>query len=394
MSIARQLARWQHAGLIDGKTAESILAFEKEQGRPLLIYALGSLGALSVSAGIISLIAANWDELGRPAKLGADLIILGAVAFGLARSRSTDWVREVLTIVYFLTVLASVALIGQTYQLGGEVHQALALWLVLATPAVVVFGRSWLLAALWLGGFGATIGTTIAYAFDTYSWLQEDEPQLIALSVVCSLVALFALWLSIFPWFVRQRAHHAGFFRSVIWFTIVASSSVAQHLWYIDFSDEYRGSVTPVPWSVLGAPALAGLLFAWYSPKTLADLSARARYVLRGVMLFAVVSSLAPCVFRHDEHPAVGAISFLLLWIGLALVAHQVGRIRLLNLATAIIALRIIIAYVEVFDTLARTGVGMIIGGGLALAILWAWVRISRDFRGEHARTHGKEGVT
>jgi hypothetical protein len=143
--------------------------------------------------------------------------------------------------------------------------------------------------------------------------------------------------------------------------------------------------MTPLPLQALIAPVAAGLALAWYLPRTLPGASGRGRQLARAVLLFATLSSALPAVIEHDEIPVAGAISFFLLWVGFALTAYQLGRIRLLNLATGVLAIRLVVGYVELFGSLLQTGLGMILGGLLTLALAWGWVRKSRDFRKDNA---------
>ena len=363
MSIIRQLARWKEAGLLDAATAERISAFEAGRKRPVLLYAVGGLGALAVAIGIISVIAANWDGIGRAPKVGADLALMIGVAFAIMRSRSGHWVRETLLLFYFLLFLGSIALIGQTYQQGGELYQALLLWLALGSP-LVLFGRSWFLALVWLAGVVAAA----AVAADSFH--VEETVSVAGLS----LGPLLFLGLGTMNVVRQRRPQYAGLFRVVGWLGLVGVTSLAQHAWYVHWSQNEAS-----PWLAL-IPTVVGLFLAWWLPGA-QGITGQGRWLWRGVLAFAAISSIIPISFSHGEYPVLGAISFILLWIGYALAAYQAGHIRLLNLCTAIIGVRLVIVYVEVFGSLLQTGLAMIIGGLLTLGLAWVWVRKSRDFR-------------
>ena len=73
MNIDRKLAQWREAGLLDEAAAARIAEFEHRSHRPVLLYALGGLGALTVGIGIVSIVAANWEAISRQSKLGIDL---------------------------------------------------------------------------------------------------------------------------------------------------------------------------------------------------------------------------------------------------------------------------------------------------------------------------------
>ena len=157
MSLDRKLARWESAGLIDGATRARIRDFEQSERAPIALYALGVLGAGTLALGILSVIAANWDGIPGTAKLGGDLLIgLGlAVATYVAVRREAGWPAEVLITVFYGFTLASIALVGQVYQLTAPAYQALLVWTA-ATLPLVLLGRSQALAALVVAGIAVT----------------------------------------------------------------------------------------------------------------------------------------------------------------------------------------------------------------------------------------------
>src|SRR5882672_9426322 len=101
--LERQVQRWQEAGIIDASTAERIITHERRTSRPLLLLALGGLGAFTIGVGLLSIIAANWGDIPRLAKLLAMLGLLGANAYGLLRAwgRPHRWIIEALALGYF-----------------------------------------------------------------------------------------------------------------------------------------------------------------------------------------------------------------------------------------------------------------------------------------------------
>ena len=71
------------------------------------------------------------------------------------------------------------------------------------------------------------------------------------------------------------------------------------------------------------------------------------------------------------------------LWLVVAWSAHHARDPRLLNVATAMIGMRILAIYFEVFGTLLDTGVGLVSGGLLTLGLVWLWARKRKQFERE-----------
>ena len=103
MALDRRLAKWLEAGVIDAATRDRIAAYERDHDRPMLLYAVGGLGALTIGIGLVSIIAANWAAIGREAKLGADLLVGAGLAGGLywSVSRARRWEAESFAGVYY-----------------------------------------------------------------------------------------------------------------------------------------------------------------------------------------------------------------------------------------------------------------------------------------------------
>ena len=111
-----------------------------EPARParLAMVIFGILGALLIGAGIILVLAHNWNEISRPARAGLAFLPLIA-AQGLAawvmrrRPRSLAW-REGAGALLFLMIGASIALVAQTYNISGDLPRFLLTWSLLGLP--------------------------------------------------------------------------------------------------------------------------------------------------------------------------------------------------------------------------------------------------------------------
>ncbi len=136
-------------GVIDAPVAESLRAHYAPQIKPSNAGAIGIiigaiLGATLIGAGIILLLAHNWEELSRPVRAGVSILpLLASIAAGaftlLKRENSAAW-REGSGIFYFLSIGASVALVSQTYHLYSDTEAFLLTWLLLSIPLFYLVG--------------------------------------------------------------------------------------------------------------------------------------------------------------------------------------------------------------------------------------------------------------
>src|SRR5262249_34788754 len=229
--LERQVQRWQEAGIIDATTAERIIAHERRSSRPILLLALGGLGSFTIGVGLISVIAANWGDIPRLVKLLAMLGLFGANAYGLvwARGRQYRWVIDALALGYFVLTLASIALVGQTYQLEGEPYQALLLWLVVGSPAL------WLAEGVFAAlVFLGAVAVTGAFSFDPLVGLLGHAPHARTLgrAGLGSAAVFGPLLVASLPPLQRLRPAFAALYERLGWGLCVLAASCGVHAWY------------------------------------------------------------------------------------------------------------------------------------------------------------------
>jgi uncharacterized membrane protein len=152
-------------------------------------------GVLSVAAGVVFFVAANWNALavfGRFALVQG--VIVAAVAIALWRPAPHPVGRYALLLAFVVSG-ALFALFGQTYQTGADVYELFLNWALLGSVLVVaaqwsVVWAAWALVlnvALWLF-FGARPETgPLWFAFSL--WQQDTSVQLIV-----PLLVNVALW--------------------------------------------------------------------------------------------------------------------------------------------------------------------------------------------------------
>ena len=154
--LEAELPRLVDAGVIDAVAAGRIRAHyaeESEQRAAVPLFAV--LGALLVGLGIVLLLAHNWESLSRPerAALSIGLLVFAQAVAGYALLRrlgSVAW-SEGAALFLILASGATVALLGQTYQVPGDLRSFLLTWLLLALPVPYLW-MSRAAAALYLVG--------------------------------------------------------------------------------------------------------------------------------------------------------------------------------------------------------------------------------------------------
>lgn len=375
MSLEGKLARWREAGLIDAATAERIDAFEHAGRRPVVLYALGALGAGTVALGIISIIAANWDGITGSVKLVCDLLLGAVLAAGTAYSvlHKRALLTEVMVTLFYGFTLASLALVGQVYQLGTPTYQALLVWSG-ATFPLLLLGHSRYLAALGVCGLATTHGFSLEALIDYVSRdgrLSDDVERNLLASLVFASALLYAL-LGRVPWLVRERPDYARTLTALGWCAVLGFGFALQFVWYEDINAAQTLSWA-LPVTALIAGTFCMLLLRW-SP-TLPQAGRRGIAALLG---FGWLTLAVGMSFAREDVTFVGA-SLQVVWLGLfAWTAVKLGMLRTFNALTALLALRVLAIYFEVFGSLLNTGFGLLSGGLLTLLLAWFWRKKSR----------------
>jgi uncharacterized membrane protein len=120
------------------------------------------LGAVLIVGGIILLLAHNWEELSRPMRAAISIAPLAiSAAFGSwllwIDLDSTAW-REGVATAQTLAIGLSIALVAQTYNLGGRFDEFMLTWSLLALPIAYLL-RATLPALLYLVGIMVWAGS-------------------------------------------------------------------------------------------------------------------------------------------------------------------------------------------------------------------------------------------
>lgn len=229
-------------GVISQETAHALeqhyAQAETRGSRNFGFVLLAVIGSALVAAGIVLLIAHNWDEFSRPLRsVIAFLPLLAAQALSLfvllRRDESQPW-RESAAIFTVAGVGTAIALVSQTYQIHGSFTHFILVWMLLGLPIVYLM-RTTLGACVYL--FGA-----FCWLFYGGSWAHRNDPLL-----------FWLLLLLVAPYFamVYRRARDS---RETTAFAVVFAIVIAIGIGYTsDFAEAHLGSL-----------ALAGFFSAVY----------------------------------------------------------------------------------------------------------------------------------
>src|SRR5215510_13898329 len=178
-ALKREIPAWTEQGILAEDNAARLRSLyelddlRKESSR-LLSAALFTLGSLLVGGGVISFVAAHWNEISRGPKvvlLFAALLVFYIAGYWL-RYRS-DWPRLGHALIFCgcLVFGANIGLLAQVYQVSGEWYRAFGVW-ALGSLAMAWAARSWIIGSLviatsfsWFSGFAADFHEQLATVY-------------------------------------------------------------------------------------------------------------------------------------------------------------------------------------------------------------------------------------
>lgn len=132
--VKMDIARWADGGLIDRATADALVRDVEANERNGLNFGsiLAVMAALLFAAAILILVAANWEAIPRPARVGGlfALILAGYVGGAMLKQRGHGGLAEALWLIGAAAFGGSIALIGQMYHFSGDEAAAIVTWCI------------------------------------------------------------------------------------------------------------------------------------------------------------------------------------------------------------------------------------------------------------------------
>ncbi len=377
MTRAKNLVRWVAQGLLSEAQADAIEKYEAGRTKDTGLKVFTRIGALAIAIGIISLVASNWDAIPPRLKLSLDLLVGISFAGFAARqllatptptsetsvaSLSIAW-REAAIVIMLGWTAASIALISQVFQLGGHAIDAALTVLVVTTP-LALYSRSRAFYVFWLLAWQATLGGELVRLMEER--LVEAEVVLLVALAPAVPVVLAGLASTL-------KRRHAALRAATEWLAVtewLLAASIGTLFFY------QSDSIDMTYWS-LGAATTAASLIAvigWRLP-VFAGLPARGRISVIVAATLSWACVYLPVAIGVDDAGFLNALSFCALWLAVAWAAAALRWRRVVNIATHVVGLRLVIVYIELFADLLTTGIGLIISGALLLLAVRVWMK-------------------
>tara|TARA_R110002033_G_scaffold42421_3_gene83363 strand:- start:12115 stop:13269 length:1155 start_codon:yes stop_codon:yes gene_type:complete len=364
---------WLDAGLIDADTARRIREYEAERSRPLGLWSLIGLGALAIGLGIVSLVAANWEEIPGMVRLVVHLLLIAGISGGIYLLQPQKgflglYLKDVL--LFILAVLGATFFghLGQVYQTSSPLWQLMAIWLILFSPLLLLVGRGWLISLLWIV---ALLGTGIAH----WGWYAQQGGDLPStyIAVITSL-PVFALLLGM------SLRNLSG--REAFW-TQVGQFALASFVTGVSVKLIADGVTIGGLFGSAGqAGEIAGLQLGLWSAAAL--LGYRLNRTATGISIAAILVAAALTSFVSSIAQSTEALGnatlFIIFWAAIGWSAIYSAWRNVFQVVVAIIALRLIFLSFELASDLLSSGLGLILAGIITIAIAIVAYRFSRAF--------------
>ncbi len=374
----KKLKEWVGAGLLTDAQADAIHAYEEDKKGGRFGRGLIGLSLFAILVGVLSLIAANWHDIPGGVKIGVHAALnagIGCFAIWALRRGKTLW-SEGAGVAFLGLTFTLIILIGQVFQLTGTLGGAALFWLVITLPFFLLVSRTYMTVVPWMLGFLATFGMVVG---ENIEFLPEKyRPAFVA--GLCALLPLALIGDGTIDLFKRLRpvladvALRAGLLLSA------GFASISMAFWPANMYGVIRHNLLPVSHGlvILGAGIAAMLLHAALHKFYRAQPAMRhgARFAFLGLFGF-----IAPLMVPLGSGHIAPALVFIAYWVAVGWIAQNMHYMRIISLAIALIAIRIFMIYVEVFGSLMDTGLGLICGGAVMLALIYGARRLNKRLK-------------
>ena len=393
--LVSEVQAWVRDGLITAQQASRILARYPASAawftRPIALFSL--VGGALVAAGIALVVAHNWAEIHRWAKLGGVIVLmLGAHAGGLAlRDQGRRNLGDGLVLLGGALLLVGIALVGQIYQLSGRLTDTVLLWWALLLPGGYALPSAGLLALAYTGA-GVWFLLTLADETTLLGQAVHEAELLTAVAVSAFGFVLFGLGIV-----HGERVYRRiGRFLELLGLTgIMVGLFMLSGGWHSLLLDAQRVGTVAAARPVFGLLFLAFLAFAaavvWLPP---AASGVRVGFVFLLLVVVLLLNAFATTAVT----PATAPLRLLLhytTWVvlfafalGLILAGARWGRTTWINVGLLSMLVQAVWRYLDLLGSMLGTGALFLSTGLFVLLLGWGLERLRRQMT-RRARTVG-----
>lgn len=337
--LQRQLTLWAEHGLLSAEQADAIQDFERERNKKRSHRGFALTGITAILIGVLSLVASNWSQIPDLVKLMTHILLNIAVAFAVINMNISTprgvVIRDLCVTALFGLTLTLIALIGQIYQLHGDLSLTVTLWTICCAPFIWYWGRGIIAITPWLVALIVSIFMMLDYA--------PNELRIFALLIVFSIPLLLILVSTIDLIKIHRPIFSVAFLRygmgllgiitvlSTAFFYTLPDDMMfgyyAIFIWLCSSCALYKDKDLQIFVFVSGLICVSSLFIGFYIPYA----------------AFSILNAVLAAIMF------VGYFGFLA-WFGARTQNHS-----LVDWSIRFIILRFVIVYFEVFGSLAAT---------------------------------------
>ncbi len=364
--LDRHFGVWREAGLVAPElemrlrvSSEPLLARE---GVAWTRWALALLGGGLLLAGLILIVAENWELIPRWGKLAAwALLQIGFLlaAYESGKRFERPFLAEAFTLLAGGWVLAGIALVSQIFHLNSRPANGIWFWLVLILPAAWLLPR-FATAAVAFVALGAGL---IAEVADPQSLLAADQAESPWLWLALPLLALFAVsWLPRPPSWLRGWLGAWVFIASQFFLLVFGVSGGTR-----SFDENDLGRA----WLVVGVGLVAALVWPTRTlPPAWGAWGTRAILVLSLLPWMLIGREFDGTVVLDQFAVGVAWVVQILAALLLIRAANRSGSALWVNLGFLALFAGILTRYFDLFGDYLRGGAALALTGVLVLVVL------------------------
>ncbi|MCZ8519005.1 MULTISPECIES: DUF2157 domain-containing protein [Paenibacillus] len=383
--VEKEAPQWVEQGIVTREQASRILALYQDKRHAAGL--LPILGSILVGLGILSFIAANWQELPELLRLFILMVFMGGfyTSAEVLRRRGQEKLATALAGLGVMTFGGGIILVGQMFHLVAHHAGSFILW-ALAGAAAAYLYRSRYLALLALLLFDIAQW----YSVSQFSGFSYAAFLLMAAALYVPVMkwnSALLTWCGALSWTVHSLMWAVSEDLSFLWMFVPAMALYAAGDWLRQREGGYALQTAPLA-AAYGFAVFMALFQSEWDGRMLEELRAEPQYYVPALILVLAVSLagkfrqnrassafewilLVPYVYLPSGHGvlyllALFFFSFYVLWRGYA----EEFRFKI-NFGTLLFICSTLVAYGKLTWDFMDKSLFFILGGLILLALGW-----------------------